>query len=264
MQVSMHIMHELCMNYVLKPVFFYYALGCLSRSLKLCLAISWMWQLKDMTLLISMISCLNLHWILLLSNVSAAMLIYVGFITKYDIPLDRLGFGVELNALKSKEKVPFAASFDECQLNCFQRFLNPAWRITEPLTELLHPWKKTIAQHLRTVDDFANGVIESRRTQLANGETHYQDLLSRFMNAHNEHDELLSNKELRDIVLNFVIAGRDTTAQALSWTFYMLLLHPRIEKKLLEEVLENVSDDLAKEPAALFEVIKKMTYAHAV
>jgi cytochrome P450 len=99
---------------------------------------------------------------------------------------------------------------------------------------------------------------------LANGETHHQDLLSRFMNAHNEHDELLNNKELRDIVLNFVIAGRDTTAQALSWTFYMLLLHPRIEKKLLEEVYANIPDDLVNEPAALFEAIKSMTYAHAM
>lgn len=84
------------------------------------------------------------------------------------------------------------------------------------------------------------------------------------MDAHNEHDEPLSNKELRDIVLNFVIAGRDTTAQALSWTFYMLLLHPRVESKLLKEVLENITDDVADDPVALYEAIKNMTYAHAV
>jgi cytochrome P450 len=33
------------------------------------------------------------------------------------------------------------------------------------------------------------------------------------LNAHNEHDELLGNKELRDVVLNFIIAGRDTTGK---------------------------------------------------
>lgn len=84
------------------------------------------------------------------------------------------------------------------------------------------------------------------------------------MDAHNENNEPLSNKELRDIVLNFVIAGRDTTAQALSWTFYMLLLHPRVEAKLLKEVLENITDDVADDPVALYEAIKNMTYAHAV
>lgn len=119
-------------------------------------------------------------------------------------------------------------------------------------------------QHLKIVDEFAYSIIESRRQQLARGETHHKDLLSKFMNAHNENDELLNNKELRDVVLNFIIAGRDTTAQALSWTFYMFLLHPRVEKALLEEIDQHVTDDLAERPTDLYEVIKNMTYAHAV
>ncbi|KAI8642442.1 cytochrome P450 [Parasitella parasitica] len=175
-----------------------------------------------------------------------------------------LGFGVQLNALGSTEKVPFAASFDECQLNSFQRFVNPFWRVTEPIANLISPWKKSINQHLDTVNSFANEVIEGRRKQLADGETHHRDLLSRFMDAHNENDQPLSNKELRDIVLNFVIAGRDTTAQALSWTFYMLMLHPRVESKLLKEILESIKDDIPDDPVALYDIIKNMTYAHAV
>lgn len=149
-------------------------------------------------------------------------------------------------------------------MNGFQRFVNPLWKITEPIVFGLQPWKKSISQHLETVNKFAYEVIESRRQQLARGETHHKDLLSRFMEAHNENDELLDNKELRDMVLNFIIAGRDTTAQALSWTFYMLLLHPRIEKRLLEEIENYVTDDLGDRPAELYEVIKGMTYAHAV
>lgn len=160
--------------------------------------------------------------------------------------------------------MPFAASFDECQLNSFKRFLNPLWRVTEPVSSVLTPWKKTISQHLKTVDEFAYSVINKRREELARGETHHRDLLSRFMDARNENNQPLNDKELRDMVLNFIIAGRDTTAQVLSWTFYMLLMHPRIEKKLLEEINANVSDDLASRPAELYEVIKTMTYAHAV
>ncbi|KAI8987580.1 cytochrome P450 [Mycotypha africana] len=174
-----------------------------------------------------------------------------------------IGFGVQLNALSSKEKVPFAASFDECQLNSFKRFVNPSWKLTEPLAHLLQPWKKSLSQHLHTVNEFAREVIELRRKQLEKGEIHL-DLLSRFMEARNEHNELLNDKELRDVVLNFVIAGRDTTAQALSWTFYMLMLHPRIEKKLLQEVNISISHDMKNEPAELYNVIKKMNYAHAI
>ncbi|CEI92088.1 hypothetical protein RMCBS344292_06361 [Rhizopus microsporus] len=175
-----------------------------------------------------------------------------------------LGFDVQLNALSSKDKVPFAASFDECQLNSFQRFVNPFWRLTEPVYVLLHPWQKSIKQHLRTINEFANQVIENRRADMEKGIKTHRDLLSRFMNATNEHGEPLNNKELRDIVLNFVIAGRDTTAQALSWTFYNLLLHPRVEKKLLEEIQLNITDDLMDNPVALYDAIKKMNYAHAV
>lgn len=70
--------------------------------------------------------------------------------------------------------------------------------------------------------------------------------------------------KLRDVVLNFIIAGRDTTAQALSWTFYNLCLHPRIEKKLLEEIKEHITDELEQDSPALYEAIKNMKYAHAV
>lgn len=41
-----------------------------------------------------------------------------------------------------------------------------------------------------------------------------------------------------DSVLNLIIAGRDTTAQALSWTFYRLLLHPELIDPVRAEVDE--------------------------
>ncbi|KAG1445679.1 hypothetical protein G6F56_009830 [Rhizopus delemar] len=115
------------------------------------------------------------------------------------------------------------------------------------------PWKATMKDHLEVVDSFAREVIEKRREEMAKGEEH-QDLLSRFMLTSTP----LEDKALRDIVLNFVIAGRDTTAQALSWTFYMIMTHPRVEQKLLEEIERHV------EKTDLYESIKSMTYAHAV
>jgi cytochrome P450 len=48
----------------------------------------------------------------------------------------------------------------------------------------------------------------------------------------------LSEDFLRDLVLNFLIAGRDTTAQALSWTMYCLCTHPAVEAKARREVIE--------------------------
>lgn len=98
---------------------------------------------------------------------------------------------------------------------------------------------------------------------MAEGHT-FKDLLSRFMNTRDENGELLDDRGLRDIIINFIIAGRDTTAQALSWTFYNLMLHPRVEKKLVDEIFEHVNADLESDSPALYEAIKDMPYAHAV
>lgn len=65
-------------------------------------------------------------------------------------------------------------------------------------------------------------------------------------------------------MLNFVIAGRDTTAQALSWGFYMLLQHERVERKLLKEIQEHITDEIIHDSSALYEAIKNMKYAHAL
>ncbi|GAA5810466.1 hypothetical protein MFLAVUS_003887 [Mucor flavus] len=174
-----------------------------------------------------------------------------------------LGFGVHLHAQATEGKVPFAAAFDEAQKTTFQRFVNPIWPITERIMSITMPWKQSMSKNLNVVDSFAREVTEKRRVQIANGEVH-KDLLSRFMDARNAKGELLNNDELRDTVLNFVVAGRDTTAQALSWTFYMLLCHPRVEEKLLNEINQYITDDVMHDSAALYEVIKDMTYAHAV
>ncbi|CAO3607772.1 unnamed protein product [Cunninghamella blakesleeana] len=175
----------------------------------------------------------------------------------------KLSFGVDLHALSTKGKVPFASSFDEVQQNTFLRFVNPTYRITEKFTELFMPWKTSIKQHLKIIDDFAYGVIQQRRKEINSGED-FNDLLSKFMVAKNENGELLNDTELRDVVLNMVIAGRDTTAQALSWTFYLLMQTPRVEEKLLQEIKDCLPEDLENDPAALYEAIKNMKYAHAV
>ncbi|ORZ03289.1 cytochrome P450 [Syncephalastrum racemosum] len=173
-----------------------------------------------------------------------------------------LGFGVQLNALTQKGKVPFAESFDQAQKNTFLRFVNPVWPLTDAFVKLLMPWNKSMDDHLKVVDTFAREVTERRREEMAQG-LEFRDLLSRFMTARNAKGEPLNNDELRDTVLNFVIAGRDTTAQALSWGFYMLLQHERVECKLLKEIQENITDDMIHDSAALYESIKNMKYAHA-
>jgi cytochrome P450 len=46
----------------------------------------------------------------------------------------------------------------------------------------------------------------------------------------------MSDKQLRDEMMTMFLAGQDTTAHALSWTWYLLARHPDVEAKLLEEL----------------------------
>ncbi|OBZ90065.1 hypothetical protein A0J61_01881 [Choanephora cucurbitarum] len=175
-----------------------------------------------------------------------------------------LGFGIQLNTITAKEKVPFAVSFDYLQTIGFMRFVDPLLPLKEKVTRYLLPWKMSTDDHVKVIDTFAEEVIQTRRKEMAEGKTIKKDLLSRFMESRNEKGEALNNAELRDSILNFIIAGRDTTAQALSWLFYNLALQPRIERKILEEIDGKITDEIEQDNVALYEVITKLPYLHAV
>lgn len=49
-------------------------------------------------------------------------------------------------------------------------------------------------------------------------------------------DGKMSDKQVRDEVMTIFIAGHETTANALTWTFYLLSQHRNIEIKLQDEI----------------------------
>jgi cytochrome P450 len=71
-----------------------------------------------------------------------------------------------------------------------------------------------------------------------------------------------------DAVLNFIIAGRDTTAQALSWALYRLSRAPAAEAALLREARAALGPGIAAPggvaAAAGYEAVKRLRYARAV
>ena len=54
----------------------------------------------------------------------------------------------------------------------------------------------------------------------------------------------MSEQEVTDQVLTFLVAGHETTSNALSWTFYLLSQHPDVERKLRDEVVRWVTVSL--------------------
>ncbi|KAI3854159.1 hypothetical protein MKX03_011165 [Papaver bracteatum] len=76
------------------------------------------------------------------------------------------------------------------------------------------------------------------------------DLLSRFLR-----DDHLDDDFVIDIVISFILAGQDTTSAALTWFFWLVSCHPKVEKEILKEINE-ISDEPGYEDA------KEMVYIH--
>ncbi len=96
--------------------------------------------------------------------------------------------------------------------------------------------KKTI----KALHNFCYEIIDLRLAARARGEAQAasgkgdKDLLALFMEQNLGRDELLP------VVLNFLIAGRDTTAQALGWLFYEFSKSPECVEKAREEIHEKL------------------------
>jgi cytochrome P450 len=88
----------------------------------------------------------------------------------------------------------------------------------------------------RKIDRVVYRIISERR---AAGEDK-GDLLSMLLDARDEDGSQMDDRQLRDEVMTLFLAGHETTALTLAWSWYLLGTHPEVEKKFhaeLDEVL---------------------------
>jgi cytochrome P450 len=112
-------------------------------------------------------------------------------------------------------------------------------------------WReRTMAEQFRPLDAAINRMIDERERDPQGAAA---DLLNRLVTAHDENgDKALTAREIRDQVVTIFIAGHETTAQAMNWTWYVLSQHPEHEARLhaeLDTVLGGrtpTQDDLPK------------------
>lgn len=87
----------------------------------------------------------------------------------------------------------------------------------------------------RTLIDIVDSIIAERRTR--GGEHH--DLLAMFMNARDEDTrEQMTDRQLRDEVITMLLAGHETTAIALTWTFALLARDRGVRARLHAELAQ--------------------------
>ncbi|KAL6543053.1 hypothetical protein OROHE_010573 [Orobanche hederae] len=127
-----------------------------------------------------------------------------------------------------------------------------------------------LKESIEGVDDFAREVIRARKKEMevgGGGERRRSDLLTVFMGMKDEEGKAFSDVFLRDICVNFILVGRDTSSVALSWFFCLLSRNPALEERIVEEICGIVRErgEVEEKEKIVFkaEEVKKMEYLHA-
>jgi cytochrome P450 len=143
---------------------------------------------------------------------------------------------------------------------------NYSKRLQSPLGQVVNkipilPNVKGAKKARGDLDKLVYDLIKERRERQESDIKSYDDLLTRLLHAQDTISKSMptdgdkststtgatsptsgmSDKQVRDEVMTIFIAGHETTANALTWTFYLLSQNPGIEEKLLSE-LETVID----------------------
>ncbi|CAA0812865.1 cytochrome P450- family 94- subfamily D-polypeptide 2 [Striga hermonthica] len=125
--------------------------------------------------------------------------------------------------------------------------------------------EKKLRVSIAKVHEFADRIIRTRMEEGKKKGKKGEDLLSRFISNSNL-EKSNSLDFLRDIVISFILAGRDTTSSALSWFFWLLSSRPNVEQKILQE-LENIRVLNGKSTSGgsyyTFDELREMHYLHA-
>lgn len=88
-----------------------------------------------------------------------------------------------------------------------------------------------------TLDTTIRQVVDLRRSQAIDGQPPDKgDLLSMLMLARDDEGHTMDEQQLRDELVTIFLAGHETTSNALSWTWYLLMQHPAVEERLHAEV----------------------------
>ena len=130
-----------------------------------------------------------------------------------------------------------------------------------PFSELLEklplPHVRRFKKAKQRLDATIYRIIEERRRS---GEDR-GDLLSMLLSARDEEGDggQMSDLQVRDEVMTLFLAGHETTANALTWTWYLLSQHPEVEAKLHEEL-----DAVLEGRTPTFEDVPRLRYTEMV
>ena len=113
------------------------------------------------------------------------------------------------------------------------------------------PANRRAKRETEFLDSLVYRIIAERQKEIDSGAPNpHNDLLAMLMGAMDEDGTQMTPKQLRDETMTLFLAGHETTALTLSWTWYLLSENPLAEARLHEE-LQNVLGGRAPQVADL-------------
>ncbi|PIN01288.1 Cytochrome P450 CYP4/CYP19/CYP26 subfamily [Handroanthus impetiginosus] len=153
----------------------------------------------------------------------------------------------------SQPPPPLAAAFDSASQISAMRGAAPIFAVWKLKRALNVGLEKDLKDEVKLVHGCVDEMIKTKKEMMGKNNGGEGDLLSRFLEAG------LDNEMVRDMVISFLMAGRDTTSAAVTWLFWLLTGHRRIEKQVVDEILA-VNNDGGK---LGFEDLKEMNFIKA-
>ncbi|KAG4434504.1 hypothetical protein IFR05_010009 [Cadophora sp. M221] len=139
---------------------------------------------------------------------------------------------------------PFSKAFDYASGATGKRFQNPLWQISEIF--LGERFRDSVAQVKAFGSMIVANAIQTKKRQSTGTGSALDSMSGSLINS------LLDSIEDQDLVadaaLNYLSAGRDTTAQALTWTFYLLMRNPSKAEAVRREVVHVAELDPSFRP----------------
>lgn len=154
-----------------------------------------------------------------------------------------------------------AALIGDALEGILQRYAVPLALLVPGWDRLPTPGNKRFRRSVADVDAIVRRLVRGRlsgRTPDTQPQKH-DDLLSMLIEARDDDGRGMTEEQLRDEALTLILAGHETTAIALSWTFVQLSRHPEVQARLGAELDEVLGGRLPR-----FDDYPKLVYAERV